>query len=73
LLGDLELDRPPGLFLDHRPTVPHPAAGAYVINLQHDEVAAVQLAIDREVEQGEVALATLKLKPDPELPRPPLA
>src|ERR1700704_2567685 len=60
--------RPAGLFLDHRPPIAHPAAGAHVIDLQRDEIAAAQLAVDREVEQGEIALATLKLKPDPDRP-----
>jgi hypothetical protein len=68
LLRDLELDRPPGLLLDHGPAVPHPATGAHVLDLYRDEIAATQLAVDREVEQGEVALPTLKLKPDPDCP-----
>jgi hypothetical protein len=31
--------------------------------LQRDEIAAAQLAVYRQVEQSEVALLTLKLKP----------
>jgi hypothetical protein len=68
LRRDLELDRPPGLLLDHGPAVPHPATGAHVLDLYRDEIAATQLAVNREVEQGEVALPTLKLKPDLDCP-----
>ena len=68
LLRDLELDRPPSLLLDHGPAVPHPATGAHVLDLQRDEIAAAQPAVDRELEQGKVALPTLQLKPDPDCP-----
>src|SRR3954449_274083 len=68
LLRDLELDWSPGLLLDHGPAVSHPPTGAHVLDLYRDEIAAAQLAIDREVEQGEVALSTLKLKPNPDCP-----
>src|SRR6516164_2539238 len=50
LLHDFELDRSPRLFLDHGATVSHPAAGAYVVDLQADEIATSELAVDREVE-----------------------
>jgi hypothetical protein len=60
LLGDFELDRSPCLFLDHGATVPHPAAGAYVVDLQADEIATSELAVDREVEQGKISLPTLQ-------------
>ena len=50
LLHDFELDRSPCLFLDHGATVSHPAAGAYVVDLQADEIATSELAVDREVE-----------------------
>ena len=69
LLRHFELDRPPGLLLDHGGAIPHPASDVYVIDLQRDEIAAAQLAIDREIEQSEVALPTLQLKPDPNCPR----
>jgi hypothetical protein len=36
LLRDFELDRSPSLFLNHGATVSHPAAGAYVVDLQAD-------------------------------------
>jgi hypothetical protein len=68
LLRDLELDRSPSLFLNHGATIPHPAAGAYVVHLQADEIAASELAVDRKVEQGEISLPTLQLKPNPNGP-----
>src|SRR4051794_857533 len=68
LLRDLELDWSPGLLLDHGPAVSHPATGAHVLDSYRDEIAAAQLAVDGEVEQGKVALSTLKLKPNPDCP-----
>ena len=61
LLHDFELDRSPCLFLDYGATVPHPAAGAYVVDLQADEIATSELAVDREVEQGKISFPTLQL------------
>ena len=57
-------------FLDHGATVPHPAAGAYVVDLQADEIATSELAVDREVEQGKISLPTLQLNPNPNGPLP---
>src|SRR4051794_4950605 len=68
LLGDLELDWPPRLLLDHGGAIPHPAADGYVVDLQRDEIAAAQLAVYREIEQREIALPALKLKPNPDRP-----
>src|SRR5258707_7388099 len=65
LLHDFELDRSPCFFLDDGATVSHPAAGAYVVDLQADEIATSELAVDREVEQGKISLPTLQLKPNP--------
>jgi hypothetical protein len=68
LLHDFELDRSPCLFLDHGATVSHPAASAYVVDLQADEIATSELAVDREVEQGKISFPTLQLKPNPNGP-----
>ena len=43
LLRDFELDWSPCLFLNHGATFSHPAAGAYVIDLQADEIATSEL------------------------------
>jgi hypothetical protein len=67
-LGDFEQDRPARLLLDRGATFANPAAGADIIDLQSDDVAAPELAVDRKVEQREVAFAALQLKPDPNCP-----
>ena len=66
--GDLELDWSPCLLLNDRGTVSNPAAGAHIIDLQPYKVAASQLAIDREIKEGKVALSMFELKPDPNCP-----
>ena len=56
---DLELDWSLCLALDDRDTIADTAPNHEFGDLQPDEIAATQLAVDREVEQGEV----------PEIPR----
>src|SRR6516164_8652544 len=68
LLHDFELDRSPCLFLDHGATVSHSAAGAYVVDLQTDEIATSELAVDRKVKQGKISFPDLQLKPNPNGP-----
>jgi hypothetical protein len=68
LLHDFELDRSPCLFLDHGATVSHSAAGAYVVDLQTDEIATSELAVDRKVKQGKISFPALQLKPNPNGP-----
>ena len=67
-MGDFEQDRPARLLLDRGATFANPAAGGDIIDLQSDDVAAPELAVDRKVEQREVAFAALQLKPDPNCP-----
>ena len=55
-------------FLNHGAAIPRPAAGAYVVHLQADEIAASELAVARKVEQGEISFPILQLKPDPNGP-----
>jgi hypothetical protein len=43
-------------------------AGADIIDLQPHKVAAPQLAIDRELKEGEVGLSMRELKPHPNCP-----
>jgi hypothetical protein len=57
------LDRPPGLFLDDGSSFSNPAAGANIVTFELDEIAPSELAVDRKIEQGEVAFAVLQLKP----------
>jgi hypothetical protein len=72
LFGDLELDRPAGFPLNDRGTVSHLAANANVVDAQAHEIAPAQLAVYGQIEQREVAPASLKLEPNadcPDLPR----
>src|SRR5450631_671856 len=68
LLREFELDRPAGLRLDDRCAVAQPAAHAQIVDLQTDEVAPPQFAVDRQVEHCEVAPARVDLKPGPDIP-----
>ena len=54
--------------MNYGAAVADPAARPYVIDLQSEEIAAAELAVDRQVEQGKVALAVLKLETDPNCP-----
>ena len=68
MFGDFELDRSTGLPLDHGGAVSHLATEVNLVDLQPYEVATPQLAVDGEIEQGEVALTMLQLKPDTDRP-----
>ena len=59
LLSDLELHRTAGLLLNDGRAVTHPAADADIVDQQPHEIAAPEFAVDREVEQGEVAGSAL--------------
>jgi hypothetical protein len=48
--------------LDDQRSTPHHPASQHVADPQLDEVAAAQLAIDREVEEGEVSRPSLTLE-----------
>jgi hypothetical protein len=68
LLGNFELHRPAGLFLNVGGAISDSAASADIIDLQLHEIAASNLAVDRQVGHGEVAGSVLQLKPDPDGP-----
>src|SRR5215813_1664996 len=68
LLGDLELHRPARLLLNDGRAVTDPTANADIVDLQPHEITAPEFAVDREVEQGEVAGSALHLEPDPDRP-----
>src|SRR5262247_1247298 len=68
LLGDLELHRPARLLLNDGRAVADPTTDADIVDLQPHEIAAPEFAVDREVEQGEVADSALHLEPDPDRP-----
>jgi hypothetical protein len=72
LFGDLELDRPACLALDHRGAVLDTPPNAHVAHSEPHKVAPSQLAIDGEIEEREVASTLFKLEADadrPNLPR----
>ena len=55
LIRQLELDRSPGLFLSDGRAIDRIAIRSDIFDLQGDDVATTQLAVNREVEKGEVA------------------
>ena len=59
--------RPVFLLNDGR-AVTDPTADADILDLQPHEIATPKFAVDREVEQGEVAGSALHLEPDPDRP-----
>ena len=61
-LRHLEPDRGSCLLLDDQRQAPHYAASHHIADPQLDEVAAAQLTVDRQVEQGEVACSALPLQ-----------
>ena len=68
LLGDLKLHRTARLLLNDGRAVTDPAADADIGDFKPHQIAAPEFAVDREVEQGEVAGSTLHLEPDPDRP-----
>ena len=65
LLGDLELHRSAGLFLDHRRSIPNSPGCEHVINPQPRQVASPELAVDWQVEHGKIAPLALQLEATP--------
>jgi len=66
------LDWPAGLLLDDRRSVADLAAAENVANLKLDEIAATQLAVDRQIEQRSIsdALVLILIEPNsPNIPR----
>ena len=68
VVEQLELHRPLRLLLDHDGAGTDAAAQHDVADLDLDDVAASQLAVDREVEHGAVAHALLAVEPEPDGP-----
>ncbi len=68
LLCDLELNGPPRLPLHDRSSAPHPAIEGYIVNPKRDEVAGSQLAVERQIQQSQVANSVRNLEPDPNGP-----
>jgi hypothetical protein len=68
LVGQLELHRLLGLVLEDDGAVRDGAAVGDIADTQRDQVAAAQLAVDREVEKSEVAQPLGELQADPDRP-----
>src|SRR6516225_9590990 len=63
LLGNLELHRPAGLLLNDGRAIANSPTSEHVIDPQADEIAAPELAVDRQIEHRKIASATLHLQP----------
>lgn len=68
VLRDLELHGPAGLLLDDNAARLYVSAGRHIANLQPDEVAAPELAVDCEVEEDERPHFAFNLEPYPARP-----
>jgi hypothetical protein len=66
LVGQFEANRPPSLLLPDRSSTQGVSIRGHIIHADSDDIAATQLAIDREIEQGQVARAALKLEFGPD-------
>jgi putative ABC transport system substrate-binding protein len=72
-LGQLKSDRPTRFPLADRRPVDRVTVRRDVVHAESDEVASAQLAVDREIEQCQVARVPFKLQPGsdrPHVPRP---
>lgn len=66
--GNFKLHGPPGLPLNDHCAVTNFGSGHEVADLELHQIAAPQLAVDREVEQGSVAQPLLAIKEEPDRP-----
>jgi len=62
VLGDLESNRQAGLLLADRCTVDRISMRRYVLDLERDDIAPTQLAIDRQIEHRQIARTSLYLQ-----------
>jgi hypothetical protein len=68
LLRDLELNGPAGLPLHDSSSGSHPLVESYIVDPERDEVTSVQLAVDRQIEKGQIPNAMRHLESDPNGP-----
>src|SRR5689334_17865094 len=68
LVCQLELDRAARLLLAGRRAVDRIAVWRDILDLDGDNVAAAQFAVDRQIEHGEVSSAALDHQPGPNGP-----
>src|SRR5258708_40165836 len=62
LFGDLESHRLPSLLLAHRRALNGVSVRGNVLDLEGDDIATAQLAVDGQIEHCQVALAVCHLK-----------
>jgi hypothetical protein len=67
-LEELELNGAAGFLLNYDGSRANPAAADKVADLDLDDVAPAQLAVDREIEHRAVAKPALSIKPKPDGP-----
>jgi hypothetical protein len=67
-LEDFKLDRPTGLSLDDRSSLSDGISAHHIVSTDTDQVAAAQLAVDREIEQGTVSKAPFLVEPEADRP-----
>jgi hypothetical protein len=63
LLGNLELHRPASLLLNEGRAIANSPASEHIIDPESDEIAAPELAVDRQIEHRKIASTTLHLQP----------
>src|SRR6266851_4206197 len=68
LFAQLESDRPAGFLLSDSSAIRRVSAGSDILDPDGDDITATQLAVDRQVEHGEVASAAFDLKFRPDRP-----
>src|ERR1700676_1099551 len=68
LFAQFKSDWPSGLFLSDRSAVRRVSARSDIFDLDRNDVAATQLAVDRQIEHGEVPSATFDLEFRPDRP-----
>src|SRR5450631_2534762 len=62
LLAQFESDRPPGFLLSDRCAIRRISAGSDILDPDGDDVTAAKLAVDRQIEHGEVASSAFDLE-----------
>ena len=68
MIREFESDGPTCLFLAYGRAVERVSARRHILDTNCDDIAAAELAVDREVEECEIAFAVLHLKPRPNGP-----
>jgi hypothetical protein len=68
LLAQLKPDRPSGFLLPHRCAIRCVSACGYILDADGDDITAAKLAVDCQVEHGEVASAAFYLELGPDRP-----